>query len=205
MRPAIPKCLSILTTAVALAACSLESRDPREPLFDLHRPPEQLPKISKWRIGGGDRPAALLEGSVHTTVKVFGRADLELTCYRKKPRVRVGFDVRLGRGGRIPLSYRFDEKPFQTATVRIRSSRRNHLVLEEPVAVGTFLEGLRSAKVLKLDIRAFGEWHTALFLLYGVEEAIDTALGPCKSAASTRTPAGPRPQESDDDDDDDDD
>jgi hypothetical protein len=155
----------------------------------------------RWQKAHPSRPKAMLFGRGATTKSLLsGRAVLEASCVRRKPRARVAFHVSLGRGN-FTVTYRFDAKPERTGVTNVRGSSRNLVTIDYPVTAQAFLTELGASSTLKVKLRRLPyDWHEADFRWDRADPVLKELLAACHASA----PRKDRPEVATDDADDDD-
>jgi len=181
----------VLSLAVPLLGCG-GARAPTEAVI-LSQPQPQSVFASnagpdgRWRKAHPSRPVAILLGGA-TTSRILGlrRAALEASCVRRKPRVRVAFDVSLGSGG-VTVAYRFDGKVERTGSTRVRGRSRNLVVIDYPVTAATFVAELAASSTLKVKLRRLPyDYHEADFRWDRADSALKDVLAACHQAGAPR-------------------
>jgi hypothetical protein len=141
------------------------------------------PRDGKWRKGYQSRPVAVLAGRAETTaIMLPRRAALEVSCYRGKSRIRVGYDVGLRRGP-IAVAYHFNDAVDQAGTVPVRGQSRNVVVFDYQPTVATFFAELRKASTLKVRVsRMPFEMHDAYFKWDPQDPLLNSVLSACQGS-----------------------
>jgi hypothetical protein len=118
-------------------------------------------------------------------------AEVQLTCFRDEPLVRIAFGFKVGSNRNSTLGYRFDDKPGREADARFLQDYRT-VVIEEDEAVAQFVRELAASQVLYVRIRSLNSARTsAEFRVEGAGGAIENALAGCP-VKSTRSTADAR-------------
>jgi hypothetical protein len=104
---------------------------------------------------------------------------LELSCFEKRPVVRVLYPTRVGANRSAILEYRVDEKPGGKAEARFLQDYKT-IVIEQQAAVAKFAQELAGSKRLYLRVTSlFAGQTTAEFFVHGAADAMDTAYADC--------------------------
>ena len=179
--------------------CACTTAGPSETVILSQPSALDTPLDGRWRKAHETRPIAILVGRAETTrVLSPRRAALEASCYRGRPRVRVGYDVGL-RTGPIAVAYRFDAKTEQKGVVRVRGRHRNIVVIDNRATATAFLADLRSSNTLKVRAsRPPFEMHDAHFRWDREDKILNAVLAACQGRMLD---ADRRPSPDSDDDD----
>jgi hypothetical protein len=147
-------------------------------------------KSGSWRID--QRPDLITGAPVAGAIALTNRASnstdpllvslatLQLTCFEKRPIVKVGFGFKIGSDRNTSLGYRFDDKPGHDAVESRVLLGHQVIVVEEPAALQQFIADLRESTQLVVRIRSLNAGtSTALFKVDGSEPAIEAAYRDC--------------------------
>lgn len=106
-------------------------------------------------------------------------AQLQLTCFKDQPLIRLGFDFRVGSNRNSVLGYRFDQNPGREPHARFLQDFRT-VVIEERDEVAQFVRELAASRVLYVRIRSLNTARSsAEFQLDGSHAAIEAGLAGC--------------------------
>jgi hypothetical protein len=193
-----------LSLAAPLLGCG-SARAPTEAVILSQPQPQSVfagnaQPDGRWRKAHPSRPVAILLGSA-TTSRILGlrRAALEASCVRRKPRVRVAFDVSLGSGG-VTMAYRFDGKAERSGTTRVRGRSRNLMMIDYPVTATAFFVELTASSTLKVKAKRLPyDFHEADFRWDRADPALKEVLAACQPGAQHAARPEPAPDDADDD------
>lgn len=139
------------------------------------------------RITGAPSSSAqlLTASSSNSSVPNTMPAGLQLTCFERKPLVRVSFNFKVGSDKDAIFGYRFDEKPgHDNVESRVLPGYQN-LVIDDKAAVAQFVSELAGSNSLYLRIRSLTAGRTsAEFRLEGSAAAIAAGFADCPLAGS---------------------
>lgn len=118
-------------------------------------------------------------------------SELELSCFKGKPVVRLRFSKRLktGTDKTGSLAYRFDERPGRE--LKARFFARPHIILvEDKAEVARFVEEMADAELLQLRVHAItARPFTVKFTVRGAPYAIEAAYANCPLPGAPAKPA----------------
>ena len=162
--------------ALALAACS---GDPTLKRF----------KAGAWEIEGkvdrvSDKPNYV--ASILTRSRNYGAeplalelANLQLLCFDNAPVVYFKFTEKVGSNRNSRLTYRFDQNPGHSVTVRILRDSKT-IVIENHDDVARFVDEMRTASNLIVQVFSLTQFlSTADFKVEGAQKAIDAVYAGC--------------------------
>jgi hypothetical protein len=142
------------------------------------------------RISGAPISSAyLLTRSVSSSAIVFPPpAQLQVTCFKDRPLVRLGFDFKVGSNRNSVLGYRFDQNPGREPHARFLQDYRT-VVIEDQNDVAQFVRELAVSKVLYVRIRSLNAPRSsAEFKLDGAPAAIEAGLAGCSPMRAQSAP-----------------
>jgi hypothetical protein len=142
------------------------------------------------RITGTPISSARLvtRSSSHSAEPFPQSAELQLSCFKEQPIVRLAFNVRVGSNRNSMLGYRFDEKPGHEAEARFLQDYKT-VVIEDADEVAQFARALAISNVLYVRIRSLNAGRTAAeFKLNGAPAAIEAAYADCPLPAEKPKP-----------------
>lgn len=175
---------------LALTACVT-----RDPSIQLTAPTQSS---GPWRIEQavdritGDAIPKAWVTTIKTTYTRTGThwpATVALTCFDKRPIVRIAFAYKIGSNKNSKVAYRFDEKPGQDAEATILPDYKT-VIIDDKRAVTRFLEELAEANTLLVRVNSlFAGRATAEFPVAGAPPAIAAVTAGCGADAPKRTAA----------------
>jgi hypothetical protein len=105
--------------------------------------------------------------------------ELELSCFKQQPVVKLQFPFKVGSNRSATLAYRFDEKPVRESSARFLQDFRT-IVLEDKNEVADFIKELGTAQMLALSVDSLIVGRTSLRLkVQGAPQAIEAAYAAC--------------------------
>lgn len=134
------------------------------------------------RITGAPSSSAMLitASSSHSSAPYPKPAGLQLTCYEKRPLVRLSFNFKVGADANTVLGYRFDDRPGQDNVAARVLQGYQIVIIEDQAAVARFIGELAGAKTLYVRIRSLNAGRTsAEFQLDGAAAAVQAAFADC--------------------------
>lgn len=144
--------------------------------------------VGNWRIerqqdrvtGAPLSSAFLMTASSSNSAVDFPRpAQMQLSCFKDEPVVRLSFNFKVGSNRNSMLGYRFDDKPGREAEARFLQDFRT-VMIEDTAEVAQFVKELATSKVLYVRIRSLNAGRTAAeFKLDGAPAAIEAAYADC--------------------------
>jgi hypothetical protein len=173
------RCLLTAVLASPLAACAT-----RDPLVST----SAATPAGNWRlerqvdrVTGAPLSSAFLltRSSSHSNVAFPQPAQLQLTCFKEQPIIRLAFEFKVGSNRNSMLGYRFDDKPGREVDARFLQDYRT-VVIEDKADVAQFVNELATSNVLYVRIRSLNAGRTtAEFRLDGAPAAIEAAFAGC--------------------------
>ena len=134
------------------------------------------------RVTGNAIASALLRtrNSSHSGEDYTQPAQLQLTCFERKPVIRFSFEFKVGSDDNSALGYRFDDKPGRDNVASRILLGYTVIVIEDKAAVAQFLDDLAGSSVLYIRIRSLNSGRTtAEFRLDGSAAAVQAAFADC--------------------------
>jgi len=173
--------------APALFAAACATRDPAVTTANTASAGNWRIERQVDRITGAPLASALLvtRNASNSTVAFPQPAMLQLTCFDKRPLVRLSFNFKVGSNRNSRLGYRFDDKPGHEIDARFLDDYKT-VVIEDRAEVERFASELASSGTLYVLIRSLNAGRSsAEFKLDGAPAAIEAGFAGCRPAAHT--------------------
>lgn len=184
------RALGLILLTVMLTACVT-----RDPSVTLTAPTQSS---GAWRIEqavdrvtGDAIPKAWVTTSRtnYTRTGTAWPATVALTCFDRKPIVRIAFGYKIGSNKNSKVAYRFDDKTGGNADATILPDYKT-IIIDDKKTVTTFMDELAGASMLLVRVDSlFAGRATALFPVAGAPPAIDAITAGCGADAPKRTAA----------------
>lgn len=105
--------------------------------------------------------------------------ELQLTCFKDQPVVRLIFNLRIGSDKNAAIAYRFDDKPGRDVKARF-FARQKTIAIDDKAEIARFVDELATSKTLFLRIASLTVGgFSAKFPVNGAPAAIEAAFAGC--------------------------